>query len=120
MKRPQPDIAATQSTRPLPRMMIGFIVRRCTNDLGHHPTPAEFAHWANAQEDQDTLHLFGRAISEREAAVILKHQARLVSAKSARPDEEHVPVDELGVPCGSNVVTLADVRVKLQAKRRAK
>ena len=120
MKRPDHDTDATPVARPLPRMMIGFIVRRCTNELGHDPTPAEFANWANAQEGTETLHLFGRAISEREAEVILKHRARLVSAKSARPDEEHVPTDEFGVAYGANVVTRAYARLKLQAKRRAK
>jgi hypothetical protein len=120
MKRPHADPAATPTARPLPRMMIGFIVRRCTKDLGHHPTPAEFANWANAQDDKDTLRLFGRAISEREAEVILKHRARLVSAKSARADEEYVPADDLSVAHGGNVVTLADARAKLPAKRRAK
>ncbi len=78
--------------------MLGFIVRRCTIDLGHPPTPAEFAVWANAQSHEESRHLFGRAISEREAGVILKHQARLVSAKSARPDEEYVPDVPLAAP----------------------
>jgi hypothetical protein len=101
-------------------MMIGFIVRRCINELGRHPTPAEFAAWANARDGEESLHLFGRAISEREAEVILKHRARLVSARSALPDEEYIPDDGTAVVGGTNVVTLSDVRVKLQKKRRAK
>jgi hypothetical protein len=55
-------------------MMIGFIVRRCTIDLGHPPTPAEFAQWANAQSHEEARHLFCRAITEREAGVIWKHR----------------------------------------------
>ena len=35
----------------LPKMMIGFVVRRCTVELGRAPTPAEFAAWANASDD---------------------------------------------------------------------
>jgi hypothetical protein len=119
MNRREPD-ATAPVTQPLPRMMIAFIVRRCTIDLGHAPTAAEFATWANAQSDTSSRHLFGRAISEREAGVILKHQARLVSAKSARPDEEYVPADELVFSAGSNVVAFADARAKLRRKRRVK
>lgn len=116
MKRPEPDATLPPIARPLPRMMIAFVVRRCTIDLGHRPSAAEFAAWANCQGD-DQSRLFGRAISEHEAGVILKHQARLVSAKSARPDEEFEPVDELAVPPGANVVALADVRAKARTKR---
>ena len=28
-------------------MMLGFIVRRCAADIGHPPSPDEFAKWAN-------------------------------------------------------------------------
>lgn len=120
MKRQESDATLAPCARPLPRMMIGFIIRRCIVELGHHPTPAEFATWANAQGDEDSRHLFGRAISEREAGVILKHQARLVSAKSARPDEEYVAADALSLPAGGNVIALADARLKVRPKRRAK
>jgi hypothetical protein len=30
-----------------PKMMLGFIVRRCAADIGHTPTADEFAAWAN-------------------------------------------------------------------------
>lgn len=119
MKRPESDATLPPIARPLPRMMIAFVVRRCTIDLGHRPTPSEFAAWANAQGD-DQSRLFGRAITEHEASVILKHQARLVSAKSARADEEYDPDADLPSPRGANVVTLADARQKAQSKRRAK
>lgn len=116
MKRREPEASAPVA-HPLPRMMLAFIVRRCTIDLGHQPTAAEFAAWANAQTDTQSRHLFGRAISEREAGVILRHQARLVSAKSARPGEEYVPTDDLVFPAGGNVVALADVRAKMRKRR---
>ena len=92
----------------LPKMMIGFVVRRCSVELGRRPTAAEFAAWANGGD----AHLFGRSISEAEADLILRHQRRLVSAKSATPDEEYVEIDELKI--GPNVVRLADVRARRQ------
>ena len=88
----------------LPKMMIGFVVRRCVVDLGRRPTAAEFAAWANG----GTTNIFGRAISEAEAGVILRHQARLVTAKSAAEDEQYAALDELAAT--PNVVRLADVR----------
>ena len=33
------------------KMMLGFIVRRCAADLGHAPTPDEFAKWANGDHN---------------------------------------------------------------------
>jgi len=97
-------------TARLPRMMIAFVVRRCTVELGHAPTPAEFAAWANAGD----ACLFGRPISALEAGVILRHQARLVTAKSATPDERYVDID--AVAALPNVVRLADVRARRAAR----
>jgi hypothetical protein len=94
----------------LPRMMIGFVVRRCAVELGHAPTPEEFAAWANAGD----ACLFGRPISASEAGVILRHQARLVTAKSAAADECYVDIDDLAPP--PNVVRLADVRLRRAAR----
>ena len=94
----------------LPKMMIGFVVRRCTVELGHPPSAAEFAAWANGGD----VRLFGRAISVAEAGVILRHQARLVSARSAAPEEQYVEVDELVT--APNVVRLADVRARRAAR----
>ncbi len=69
-------------------MMLGFVVRRCAVALGHAPTPAEFAAWANSQrQDGKPGCLFGRPISEKEATVILRHPARPVSARDAAPHE---------------------------------
>lgn len=100
---------STSSTR-LPKMMIGFVIRRCSTELGRRPTPAEFASWANDGE----MRLFGRRITEAEAALILRHQARLVTAKSATAAEQYVEVDELAM--APNVVRLADVRARRAAR----
>jgi hypothetical protein len=88
----------------LPKMMIGFVVRRCVVELGRRPTSAEFAAWANG----GNANVFGRPISEAEAALILRHQRRLVTARSANDDEQYVAFDELAA--APNVVRLADVR----------
>jgi hypothetical protein len=95
-------------TARLPKMMIGFVVRRCCVELGRRPTPAEFATWAN----EGDVRLFGRPISEAEAGVILRHQARLVTAKSATPTEQYVEIDEPA----PDVVRLADVRARRAAR----
>jgi hypothetical protein len=90
----------------LPKMMIGFVVRRCVVELGRRPTAAEFAAWANG----GTANIFGRPISEAEAELILRHQARLVTAKSAADDEQYVEFDALAA--APNLVRLADVRAR--------
>lgn len=64
------------------KIMLGFIVRRCTVELGHQPSPAEFAEWANNQPgEKGRFHLFGRPITDGEAAVILGNPSRLVSVR---------------------------------------
>jgi hypothetical protein len=70
----------------LPKIAIGFVVRRCVLELGRRPSPREFRDWANTAGDQG-MALFGRAITEAEADVILRHQARPVTARSAQPHE---------------------------------
>ena len=94
----------------LPKMMIGFVVRRCTVELGRAPTAEEFAAWANASETRDA-HVFGRPITTAEAGLILRHQSRLVSARSAASDEQWAEIDELAL-AGPNVVDLAAVRAR--------
>jgi hypothetical protein len=105
----------------LPKMMIGFVVRRCAVELGRVPSAAEFAAWANdcGEEPGERYCLFGRPISEREAAVILKHQSRLVTARNTAPEEERVEETEpsAAASSGDNVVSLADVRARLAAAR---
>ena len=59
--------------KALPKMMLGFVVRRCAVDVGHQPTAEEFAAWANEQRDGvRTFCLFGRPISVPEARLILE------------------------------------------------
>jgi hypothetical protein len=66
------------------KLMLGFIVRRCAREIGHAPTPEEFAAWANSQEENGRRYsLFGKAISPADARVMLRHPARLVTV---RPD----------------------------------
>jgi len=74
---------------PLPKMMLGFVVRRCTVALGRPPSPEEFADWANNYREGDRIvYLFGRKISAAEARLILRHPARAVTARGAKPAEQ--------------------------------
>ena len=69
------------------KIMLGFIVRRCTRELGHLPTPSEFADWANTREDNGHRYsLFGHALSLSAAQLILRHPGRLVSVRSESLD----------------------------------
>lgn len=64
------------------RLMLGFIVRRCAREIGHSPSPEEFADWANSQEKNGQRYsLFGRPISPSAARIILRHPGRLVTAR---------------------------------------
>jgi hypothetical protein len=64
------------------KMMLGFIVRRCARELGHPPTPEEFAEWANNQEDNGRRYsLFGKPISPTAARIILSQPGRLVTTR---------------------------------------
>ncbi|HEY2986512.1 MAG TPA: hypothetical protein VGL11_02230 [Candidatus Binatia bacterium] len=64
------------------KMMLGFIVRRCACEIGHPPTPEEFAEWANNQKrDGRRYSLFGKQISAAAAKIILSQPGRLVSAR---------------------------------------
>ena len=74
------DTATTQAQRN--KMMLGFIVRRCARQIGHPPTPEEFAEWANHQEDNGRRYnLFGREISVSAAKIILTQPGRMVTAR---------------------------------------
>lgn len=64
------------------KMMLGFIVRRCACDIGHPPTPEEFADWANNQKrDGRRVSLFGKPITPQAAKIILSHPGRMVTAR---------------------------------------
>ena len=65
------------------KMMLGFIVRRCSADLGHNPTPDEFATWANAQTENGHRYcLFGKPISPSAAKVMFQQPGRLVTVRA--------------------------------------
>lgn len=70
----------------LPKISIGFIVRRCTLALGHRPSAREFSEWANTAAEHGAA-LFGRPITIDQAEVILRHQGRPVTARTAQPYE---------------------------------
>lgn len=62
------------------KMMLGFIVRRCAADIGHAPSPDEFAKWANGDSlKPNRLCLFGREISPTAAKVMFSQPGRLVT-----------------------------------------
>ena len=64
------------------KMMLGFIVRRCAADLGHSPTPDEFAAWANAHGQNGQRYcLFGKPISPSAAKVMFRQPGRLVTVR---------------------------------------
>jgi len=45
----------------IPKMMLGFVVRRCATAIGHDPSAEEFTAWANTYHDGErTIYLFGR------------------------------------------------------------
>jgi len=61
-------------------MMLGFIVRRCAAELGHTPTPDEFAAWANRQRQNGRSYcLFGKEISPWVAKVMFSQPGRMVT-----------------------------------------
>lgn len=65
------------------KVMLGFVVRRCAKELGHSPTPDEFARWANSQECEGTRYsIFGQAISTDTAKVMFRHLSRIVTVRS--------------------------------------
>ncbi len=94
------------------KMMLAFVIRQCEIDLGHPPTAAELAAWANnGGRSGRRVFLFGRPISEAEARVILRRPSRLVSAKAAHElDPSEVNGDRA---LAENVIQLSDARHRL-------
>lgn len=71
---------ARPTTNGESKMMLGFIVRRCAADIGHTPTPDEFAKWANGHYQRGKrLCLFGKEISASHAKLMFSQPGRLVS-----------------------------------------
>lgn len=107
------------SREPMPKMMLGFVIRRCAVAIGHEPSAEEFARWANSyRQGERTVHLFGRPISPREAQVILRHQSRPVAARGATPFER---IREDGSDFRTAKITsLAEAKARLQERSRGK
>jgi hypothetical protein len=73
---------ASNAKNGAPKMMLGFIVRRCAADLGHMPSPDEFAVWANGQKQNGYRYcLFGKPISPVAAKIMLRQPGRLVTVR---------------------------------------
>lgn len=67
------------------RLLLGFLTRECARAIGHEPSPAELADWANHQSDErGRFCLFGKEISRADAAVILAHPTREVTVRRVR------------------------------------
>ena len=65
------------------KIMLGFIVRRCAAELGHTPSPDEFAAWANRQRQNGRSYcLFGKEISASVAKVMFAQPGRMVTVSS--------------------------------------
>jgi hypothetical protein len=71
------SMAGSSEIKDASKMMLGFIVRRCAADLGHHPSPDEFATWANGNGSR--LCLFGKEISSAAAKAMFNQPGRLVT-----------------------------------------
>ena len=101
-------------------MMLGFVVRRCTVEMGHPPSPEEFVAWANHYKEGDRVFsLFGRPITVDEARLILRHPARVVSAKGAAAHECVLPDEDVTGRAGlAEIISLAAVRARRKARAK--
>ena len=73
---------SADSKQSATKMMLGFIVRRCAADLGHTPTPDEFAAWANGENQNGKGYcLFGKPISPTIAQIMFRQPGRLVTVR---------------------------------------
>jgi hypothetical protein len=102
----------------LPKMMLGFVVRRCASAIGHDPSAEEFTAWANTYHDGErTIYLFGRPITIAEARLIMRHRGRPVTARSAA---SHEPVGDILDSGGAtnNVTSFATAAARIKARRK--
>lgn len=112
MKPPAMPSGNPPPPKNLPKMMLGFVVRRCAVAVGHEPSPEEFAAWANNYPEGDRLVcLFGRAISITEARVILRHPGRPVTARGAAPGERVVEETRIDA---TKVTSFAEAMARLK------
>jgi hypothetical protein len=103
----------------LPKMMLGFVVRRCAAAIGHDPSAEEFTAWANTYHDGErTINLFGRPISIAEARLIMRHRGRPVTARSAAANEQIDELLEIAAGPASNVTSFAAAAARLKARRK--
>ena len=104
----------------LPKMMLGFVVRRCAAALGRDPSAEEFTAWANTYHDGErTVYLFGRAITVAEARLIMRHRGRTVSARSAAAHEQIDEIlDTARVNRAGSVTSFAAAASRLRARRK--
>jgi len=103
----------------LPKMMLGFVVRRCAVAVGHEPSAEEFAAWANTQQEGDRIFcLFGRPISVQEARLILRHPGRPVTARNAAPHEQLTDEPPSARQNGAKVTQFAAAAARLKARRK--
>src|SRR5579862_3554793 len=108
----------SSAPQQLPKMMLGFVVRRCATAIGHDPSAEEFTAWANTYHDGErTIYLFGRPITIAEAQVIMRHRGRPVSARTAAPHEQIVEAPDGGV-LGGNVTSFAAAAARIRARRK--
>jgi len=97
----------------IPKMMLGFVVRRFVADTGREPSPEEFAAWANRYHDGEReVCLFGRPITTHEARIILRHRGRPVSARGAQAHEAGAEAGAPNAPQPTNVASLAEARAR--------
>ncbi len=86
------------SNKAAPKMMLGFIVRRCAADLGHNPTPDEFAAWANGQRQNERRYcLFGKPISPLVAKIMFSQPGRLVTVRPVCQLDSELAITELQI-----------------------
>ena len=110
----------SSSLPQLPKMMLGFVVRRCAAAIGHDPSAEEFTAWANTYHDGErTIYLFGRPITVAEARVIMRHRGRTVSARSAAAHEQIEDIlDTAAVSSAGSVTSFAAAAARLKARRK--
>jgi hypothetical protein len=102
----------------LPKMMLGFVVRRCAATIGHDPSAEEFTAWANTYHDGErTIYLFGRPITIAEARLIMRHRGRPVSARSAAAQEQIGDTLDSARPA-SNVTSFAAAAARIKSRRK--